>query len=218
MDSIQLISEDRQTHKWIREFSERKFDPQFSFDSAESLEKLSAPVDLILFDTDQKQMDLAVFMQELQNRFWYIPVLVVTSHPEKSDELEMISPEIVGHLPKPFSQVAFQDTVETVLDQYRKSRRKELGLGKNMQHFEEDQFLLGYRSPATIYKVSQQGMVFFLPTAIANGTRILFKGKPLYNKLGLVTEGSSARIEIRSSKCLATSDHRFKITAIPITN
>ncbi|MBF0279420.1 MAG: response regulator [SAR324 cluster bacterium] len=213
MDSILLISQDRQTHKWIKEFSERKFEPQFSFNAKETVEKLSAPVDLLLFDADQKQMEITEFMDELENHFWYLPVLILTSHPEKSDELAMISPEIVGHLPKPFSQVAFQDTVETVIEKYRKSRRKELSLGKNMQHFEESQFLLGYRSPATIYKVSQHGMVFFLPTAVANGTRILFKGKPLYNKLGLETEEASSRVEIRSSKCLITSDHRFKVTA-----
>ncbi len=218
MISIKLISQDKQTHKWIKEFSERKFQSDHSFNPEESLAVLSKKaVDLVLFDTDQNPMPLAQFMQELLRRYLYIPVLVISSNPEDLAELEMISRGIVGNLSKPFSQLDFHDAVTTAVDQHRKNRRISIAKGRTMHHLEESIFLVGFRRNAMIYQISKHGMVLFLPLAIPVGTKIVFKGKVLYSKLGLTTDDAK-RIDLRVSSCTATKEGGYKVITLFANN
>ncbi|MBF0287002.1 MAG: response regulator [SAR324 cluster bacterium] len=218
MISIKLVSQDKQTHKWIKEFSERKFESDHSFNPEETLESLSKKtVNLVLFDTDQNPMPLAQFMQELLKRYLYIPVLVISSNPEDLAELEMISRGIVGNLPKPFSQLDFHDAVTSAVEQHRKNRRISMAKGKTMDHMKESVFLVGFRRNAIVYKISKHGMVLFLPMALPVGTKIFFKGQVLYSKLGL-TADNAKRIDLRVGNCTPAKEGSYKITTLFANN
>ncbi len=73
-------------------------------------------------------------------------------------------------------------------------------------------FLVGYRKPISSYKLSRQGIVFFLPTAIDQKTRLIFKGTHLYRQMGL-TEFDSERLNLRVEQCETIDEKRFKITS-----
>ena len=210
MKSLLFISHDRQTNKWVKLFSEKNFKVRTKPTAEEGLQDLiQNKVDIVLFDLDKQEMSLEQFLEGMRQSHVLLPLLSLSSAAASHQELQDRFPELMGHLSKPFSQMVFQETLAKALADYTQREQEELSKGKSVDQLRDSEFLVGVRLQATIYKVSKKGMVLFLPTAIANGTRLIFKGKPLYRQIGL-QGADQEKIEMWTTHCVFTADNRFQ--------
>lgn len=213
MKSLIVICRDKKEQSLIKTFSGGKFKIRFCSTPREGIQgAIRNPVDLILFDLDKQSVSQEQFIKDLRSIFIFTPVIVLSSTLLQGSHKEGQSHGVAGSIKKPASQSSFLKTINAVMKQQVLQVKKEMAEGRESVEEVDSELLVGFRKDATIYKVSKFGMVLFLPTAIALESRILFKGTPLYEQLGVSNDGNE-RIELVVVQCQSTANNRFKITA-----
>ena len=206
--TILLIAQDIQTHNWVDHFSKDKFNIYKTKTAIGGLQKaINQPVSLILFDSDRQECSANEFVQQMEDINLSIPVITLTSNKNKS-----LSSATHGILQKPFSQMDFDNSIDDFFQKQEKNIALELKKGRQLPKIRPSEIMVGFRKPANIYKVSKQGMVLTLPTAIREQAKLLFKGAPLYQQLQ-INNISVNRVEMVVTECSPTIKNRFKVVA-----
>ncbi len=205
---ILLIGQDAQTQNWVERLAKEQFSISKSKTAIGGLQKaINTPISLILFDSDRQELSANEFLQQMQDINLSIPVITLTS---SSDVAKSNSTNGVLH--KPFSQTDLYNHLSNFFKKQEETIRKEVQKGKPLPDIKESEIMVGFRKPANIYKISKQGMVLSLPTEIRPDSRLLFKGAPLYEQMG-IDNIKSNRIEMLVTECAPTIQNRFKVVS-----